>query len=218
MRDVHDVDAGKSRRMRRGLAIAAGVAIAGIAIVATSVSGAAKHHNRHPNSVAAAARHPVTSKAWTTLPTGHYLEVVDAIPGAKITSVIGVGNAKTLCNCAGPGAPDGDDTYQEIQITSDLGGFVFKVNVAGAWHPTSGTPVTVNGTTGYYDRFLLHPEIPRHPVHPRVALAWQYAPNSWATVGSTTETPIPLATAEKLAKLIRIELGAVLPDPLPQDS
>ncbi len=218
MLDLQDIPALTPPRRRRALlALAAAVAIAAVAVVAANLGASAKHPSGPAKAVAAAGPRHATAPAWTTLPTGHYLEAIDGIPGATFTSVIGVGNAKTSCACAAPGAPFGDLTYQEVQIKSDEGGLVFKINEAGGWRPTSGTPVTVNGTTGYYGRFLLHPEIPRHPVPPRVALAWEYAPNSWATVGSFTETPIPLATAQRMAKLIRIEVGAALPDPLPQD-
>ena len=212
----------RKRRARLAVAVAGGVAAAaGVAVIASvltrpaaqrqggvapvtrpPVSTAAVHHSYHHKQKVAAA-----APDWSTLPDdGHYLFVFDKMPGTTITSIIGVGN---------PIDPGGDPAYQEVQTTGPEGGLVFKVNPTDGWQPDGGTPVTVNGRQGYYGSFLLHPEIPGHPVHPRVALAWQYAPNSWVTVASTSEDPIPLDKAERIAGLVTIGDGELIPNPPP---
>jgi hypothetical protein len=166
------------------------------------------HRGAAPVSAASGTSDP----GWAQLPTGHYLVVADKLPGATITSVIGVGNDNTHI-------VQSPNDYQEIQVASDEGGFVFKVNPSTGWTPPAdeiSQTTTVDGRTAYYGQFLLHPEIPNHPVHPRWALAWQYVPGSWATVASTTQTPIPLDVAEHVVSQVTIGVGAVLPaDPPP---
>lgn len=147
---------------------------------------------------------------WTTLPTGHYLVIVDGIQGAYIRSVIGVGNDETLLQ---PG-----DQYQEVQVTGPANGLVIKVNAPGYWSPSGGQHLIFDGRDAYYGPFLRHPEIPGHPVPPRMSLAWQYQPGAWATIGTLTDdAPITLEDAEHYARLVKIAVGDPLPDPLPQD-
>lgn len=147
---------------------------------------------------------------WTTLPTGHYLVLVDGISGASIRSVIGVGNDKTLLQP--------DDQYQEVQIIGPPNGLVVKVNAPGSWAPSGGQQLTFDGRDAYYGIFLRHPEIAGHPVPPRMSLAWQYEPGAWATIGTLTdEAPISLDDAEHYASLIKFGVGDPLPDPLRQD-
>ena len=202
----------RHRPRRPAFVISAGAGVAAMAV------GAALLGTRAPSlapaaPVSAAARPstavaPEPAPAWTTtLPTGHYLVLLDRVPGARFTSVIGVGT---------PEVAFGDGTYQEVQIVSPEGGFVVKVNAQGGWRPAGGTEVDVDGRPAFYNRFLLHPEIPGHPVQPRVALAWQYQPGAWATIGSTSDVPIPLATAQRLVAQLRIGVGAAIPDPPPQ--
>ncbi|HZZ96496.1 MAG TPA: hypothetical protein VFE19_05765 [Jatrophihabitantaceae bacterium] len=223
---LHDLTASRPRVNRarpKGLAIAVSAAVVGTAAVAAIASGltnpATQHQQRNitplsATPISAAVHHHKQSVQraaptldWATLPDdGHYLLVFDQMPGTTVTSVIGVGN---------PIDPGGHPQYQEVQTTGPNGGLVFKVNPDGGWHPNGGTPVTVNGTQGYYGSFLLHPEIPGHPVHPRVALAWQYAPNSWVTVASTSMDPIPLDKAQRIAGLVQIGEGDSIPNPPP---
>lgn len=207
-----------SRRGRIGLAAAAVLTIAAVAIVAALWRGTGsgadvqpRSHEavgspRHASPTASASAEPA---AWTTLPTGHYLVVVDAISEAYIRSVIGVGNDATLVQ---PG-----DQYQEVQVVGPPDGVVIKVNAPGWWTPSGGRRVSFDGTDAFYGTFLRHPELPGHPVPPRVSLAWQYQPGAWATIGSMTETPISLEDAEHYASLVKIQVGDPLPDPLPQD-
>jgi hypothetical protein len=160
-------------------------------------------HPHKPAGPGAAATSSDTG--WTQLPTGHYLVILDKLPGAEIRSVIGVGNEKTLI-------PQFPTDYQEIQVNSSEGGFVFKVNPSGGWTPPADAQaLTLDGRAAYYGEFLLHPEIPNHPVHPRWALAWQYEPGSWATVASLTQDPIPLELATHVVGQVEIGVGDALP-------
>jgi len=210
----------QSRRPRILLAAAAAAVVAGVAVGAAVYAGhsggtpsaagppstaVSTHPTAVPSSSSVAQRHDA---GWTTLPTGHYLFSFDRLPGTTITSVIGVGTAATDIG--------NDSTYQEVQIRTPEGGFVLKVNTIGSWSPDGGTPLTVEGRAASYGLFLLHPEIPGHPVHPRTALAWQYAPDAWATVASTSDTPIDLAEAQRLVGLVDVQVGDVIPDPPPQ--
>jgi hypothetical protein len=219
---LHDVTASSpraTRARRTGLAIAVSAAVVGTAAVAVIASGLttpATHQQQRSvaplkvasvSAVAHHRKHSATTLDWSTLPdNGHYLFVFDQMPGTTVTSVIGVGN---------PIDPGGNPQYQEVQTTGPNGGLVFKVNPTDGWRPEGGTAVTVDGTQGYYGSFLLHPEIPGHPVHPRVALAWQYAPNSWVTVASTSLVPIPLEKAQRIAALVQIGQGDAIPNPPP---
>ncbi|HEY2273792.1 MAG TPA: hypothetical protein VGH30_13535 [Jatrophihabitantaceae bacterium] len=219
------VPAASPHRHRIALVVGAGATVAAVAVGAVVLgtrspsaspapgNSAAQHSTtpapKHSVRTTATAAPQRRSVSWTTvLPTGHYLVVLDNWPGASFTSVIGVGTPEIKVT--------DDDNYQEMQIASPQGGFVVKVNPQDGWTPTGGKQVTVDGRAAYYDRFLLHPEIPNHPVHPRVALAWQYAPNMWATIASTTQTPIPLETAEQLIPKFRIDVGDAIPSPPPQ--
>jgi hypothetical protein len=187
---------------RAGLVLGAAAAVAAIAIAATSLTGTTSRPKRVAPPVPAAS---TSETGWTQLPTDHYLVILDNLPGATIRSVIGVGNEKTHI-------PQFPNDYQEIQVSSDEGGFVFKVNPSTGWTPpTDAQQTTVDGRVAYYGEFLLHPEIPNHPVHPRWALAWQYAPGSWATVASWTQDPIPLDVAQHVVSQIRIGVGPELP-------
>jgi hypothetical protein len=203
-----------SRRGRPALVAAAGVMVAAVAlggVVLSNRSAPATRTHTRSGAVSVAVSRPATDDGpgWTTLPAGHYLVVVEAIPGASIRSVIGVGNARTLVQ---PG-----DAYQEVQVVGPPDGLVIKVNAPGSWAPSGGQQVSFDGRDAYFGTFLRHPELPGHPVPPRVSLAWQYQPGAWATIGSLTETPINLADAEHYAGLVRIAEGDALPDPLPQD-
>ncbi len=194
-------------RRRTGLAAAASLAVAATAVigwpVASSRTTTAPHPSR-PVSVGAPKPPKVT---WTTLPdNGHYLFVFDRMPGTRVTSLIGVGN---------PIDPGGNPTYQEVQTTGPDGPLVFKINTTGSWQPDGGTLTNAAGHRAYYGSFLLHPEIPRHPVPPRWALAWEYATDSWVTVAGTGPTPIPLATAQGIAARLQLGTGAPIPNPPP---
>lgn len=194
-------------------AVAIGAVVLGSRSPATTPAqdNSAGHLSAAPSVIATTAAHTATegaSSGWTTLPTGHYLVVLENWPGARFTSVIGVGTQETKLS--------DDDNYQEMQIGSPEGGFVVKVNADGGWAPAGGQQVTIDGRSAFYKRFLLHPEIPNHPVHPRVALAWQYAPGSWATIASTSLTPIPLTTAQRLLPKFQIAVGDAIPSPPPQ--
>jgi hypothetical protein len=212
------------RNRHLALVVGAGATVAAVAVGAVVLgarspsAGPSPRNTAGHQSVAPATTDAVSTTAaatlhhrrggWTTLPTGHYLVVLDNWPGARFRSVIGVGTPETKIS--------DDDTYQEVQIASPQGGFVVKVNPNGGWAPTGGRQVTIDERPAFYKRFLLHPEIPNHPVHPRVALAWQYAPGSWATIASTSMTPIPLDTAEQLIPKFRIAVGDPIPSPPPQ--
>ena len=222
---LHELAASRLRARharRTGLAIAMSAAVIGtvvVAVIAAALAHPATQQRRSiapinvaPVSAAVHHHHKPSAPAqdWSTLPdNGHYLFVFDKMPGTTVTSVIGVGN---------PIDPGGDPQYQEVQTTGPHGDLVFKVNPTDGWHPVGGTPVTVNGSQGYYGSFLLHPEIPGHPVHPRWALAWQYAPNSWVTVASMSMDPIPLDKAQQIAALVTIGEGDVIPNPPPPGS
>jgi hypothetical protein len=201
-----------ARTRHIGRVVGAGALMAAVAIGAVVLSGGnptprPARTNRAAAGPTAAPVRPQRSTGWTTLPTGHYLVVLDNWPGARFRSVIGVGTAQTKISDS--------DAYQEVQIVSPQGGFVVKVNQAGGWVPTGGAEVTVDGRPAFYDRFLLHPEIPGHPVPPRPALAWQYAPGAWATIASWT-APITVGTAEQMLAKFRIGVGAPIPSPPPQ--
>jgi hypothetical protein len=211
--DAHPLDliiteerAHPHRGRRTGLAIAAAAAVAAVATgVGFAVSGSSGSSAPQHTSAAPAPAASTTEAGWTQLPTGHYLVILDRLPGAKIRSVIGVGNDNTHI-------PQFPNDYQEIQVSSDEGSFVFKVNPSTGWAPpTDAQQATVDGRIAYYGEFLLHPEIPNHPVHPRFALAWQYAPGSWATVASWTQDPIPLGIAEHIVSEVTIGVGDELP-------
>jgi hypothetical protein len=213
-----------------GLIVAAGLTVVAVAVGAVVLgtrsgsttqhrSGAGSHshaatattHRTSAPSTAATHSGNATGRSpgdWSTLPTGHYLVVADGIPGAYIRSVIGVGTPET--------AITGHDTYQEDQIISSAGDFVVKVNEVGTWQPDGGQPTTVDGRPASYGSFLLHPEIDGHPVPPRTALAWQYAPNAWATVASMSDAPITLATARQIESQLQITVGDEIPSPPPQ--
>jgi hypothetical protein len=212
------------RSHRTGLMIAAGATVAavavGVVIIGTrspsansSRAGAGVHSNAAPAPTTSHPVQPTTTTApapagtdWSQLPTGHYLVVPDGMPGARFRSVIGVGTPETQI-CA-------HDTYQEVQIVGAQGGFVVKVNQPGTWQPTGGDPLTIDGRPAFYGKFLRHPEIPGHPVPPRVSLAWQYAPNAWATIGSIPDPPpISLATAKQVESELRIAVGEPIPSP-----
>jgi hypothetical protein len=218
--DAHPLDltlaqeqAHPHRGRRTGLAIAAAAAVAAVAtVVGFAVSGSSSPASRHTTAAAPVPAASTTDAGWAQLPTGHYLVILDKLPGATIRSVIGVGNDKTHI-------PQFPNDYQEIQVSSDEGGFVFKVNPSTGWTPpTDAQQVTVDGRIAYYGEFLLHPEIPNHPVHPRFALAWQYVPGSWATVASWTQDPIPLTVAEHIVSQVTIGVGDELPaNPPPGD-
>jgi hypothetical protein len=193
----------RPHRMRRaGLVLGATAAVAATAIAVASMASPSSAPTTHHAAKLSAGS---GDTGWTQLPTGHYLVIFDELPGAEVRSVIGVGNDKTLI-------PQFPTDYQEIQISTSEGGFVFKVNPAGGWAPPTGAQqTTVDGRTAYYGEFLLHPEIPNHPVHPRVALAWQYLPGSWATVASYTQDPIPLELATHIESQVQIGVGDDLP-------
>jgi hypothetical protein len=205
-------------RWRWPLVAGASAAVVAIAVAVPVLiggnggDGSAPTVATHRHSTSAAAPRPTASAAdnagWGTVPKNHYLFVLDRMPGTRITSVIGVGPNE--------GGLPHDDTYQEIQTHGPHGNLVFKVNAPGAWAPpTDVTRATVAGRPAYYGRFLLHPEIPGHPVHARVALAWQYVPGSWVTVADMSEQPIPLAKALHIADLVRIGDGGPIPNPPP---
>ncbi len=214
--DAHPLDltvtqdhARPQRGRRTGLAIAAAAAVAAVATgVGFALSGTSGNPAPQHTSVAPVPAASTTTEAgWTQLPTGHYLVILDKLPGATIRSVIGVGNDKTHI-------PQFPNDYQEIQVSSGEGGFVFKVNPSTGWTPPTdevSQQTTVDGRTAYYGEFLLHPEIPNHPVHPRFALAWQYAPGNWATVASWTQDPIPLSVALHVVSQVQIGVGDELP-------
>ena len=215
---------------RTGLIVAAGLTVAAVAVGAVVLgaqsgsntqhrSGAGSHSHAAPAGThgnaapSAAGTHSgnTTSQSpadWSTLPSGHYLVVADGIAGAHIRSVIGVGTPET--------AITGHDTYQEDQIISSAGDFVVKVNEVGTWQPDGGQLTTAEGRPAFYGHFLLHPEIDGHPVPPRTALAWQYAPNAWATVASMSDAPITLATARQIESQLQITVGDEIPSPPPQ--
>jgi hypothetical protein len=217
---------------RAGLIVAAGLTVAAVAVVAVVLgarsgsntqhrSGAGSHshaapqpatthRNSAPTTAATRSGNPASQSPadWSTLPTGHYLVVAHGISGAHTRSVIGVGTPET--------AITGHDTYQEDQIISSAGGFVVKVNQVGTWQPDGGHPTTVDGRPASYGSFLLHPEIEGHPVPPRTALAWQYAPNAWATVASMSDAPITLATARQIESQLQITVGDEIASPPPQ--
>lgn len=194
----------RPRRARRyGLVFGAAAAVAVTAVAVTSTMGGTSHP--HNSVVRPAPAASTTESGWTELPTGHYLVILDKLPGATIRSVIGVGNANTHI-------PQFPNDYQEIQVNSSEGGFVFKVNPSGGWTPpTDAQQTTVDGRIAYYGEFLLHPEIPNHPVPPRWALAWQYVAGSWATVASWTQDPIPLDLALHVVSQVEIGVGPELP-------
>jgi hypothetical protein len=200
------------RWSHRGWLVAAA---ASAAVVATAVAVPATVL-RHDGGVAQASADrsiaPGGASAnldWSALPKDHhYLFVFDGMPGTHIRSVIGVGTDLS--------ALPNDDTYQEVQTEGPYGGLVFKVNAPGSWAPpTDATQTTVAGLPAYYGLFLLHPELPGHPVRPRVALAWQYVPGSWVTVAYMSQQPIPQDLAAEVAGLVRIGDGGPIPDPAP---
>jgi hypothetical protein len=168
LRDVTASRPRANRARRTGLAVAVSAAVVGTAAVAVIASGLTNPatHQQHRSvaplkaapvsAVAHHRKHSATTLDWSMLPdNGHYLFVFDQMPGTTVTSVIGVGN---------PIDPGGTPQYQEVQTTGPNGRLVFKVNTTDGWRPEGGTPVTVDGTQGYYGSFLLHPEIPGHPV------------------------------------------------------
>lgn len=236
MRDLKDLDAAWKLLEQRADAYPLGepaapvvslqrrwtlVACASAAVVATAVAvplvvtrggddrSVPAASSAHLTTVATGPTASATPNAeWSALPKDHYLFVFDRMPGTRIRSVIGVGTDPT--------ALPHSDTYQEVQTVGPHGQLVFKVNAPGAWAPPAdATQTTVDGRTAYYGRFLLHPEIPGHPVHPRVALAWQYVPGSWATVADMSLRPIPLEKGRQLAGLVHIGDGGAIPNPAP---